>query len=365
MSSQFGWARSLFKGRIAEAIVESVLSEFGYRVYRSGQEEHRLPGQGKSTRQRIFAPDLAVTDPKSHITKYIEVKFRSARPMSVILEASRLDNIRRYYPGTILVFVSSYNGSVNCAGVDEMPPDTYRVRADGFCEFDLVRDGWKPLWHYFPLVQPGDRLKRLWEGLISDLHSFAESRISRREELESFSGEREELEAYIEKNWHPDMKLYSEGYSNLKALSLDKLWEQVREINAYRFALAICGDEDLGSDGFSYVIDRLLGRQGEKYVTIDLNQLREALEPHPDLLKRFDALRFLAGLEHDMVQKNAPRLSRMMFEFFQSLPAGIGKAYLLPEQGTLDNALEVDFRTVFALMQKRNRLDVDNQTPHS
>jgi hypothetical protein len=45
--------------------------------------------------------------------------------------------------------------------------------------------------------------------------------------------------------------------------------------------------------------------------------------------------------------------------FRQSLPAGIGKAYLLPEQGTLDDALEMDFKTVFALMQKRNCLDAD------
>jgi hypothetical protein len=279
--------------------------------------------------------------------------------MSVILEASRLENIRRYYPGTILVFVSSYNGSVNCANVDDISPDRFSVRSDGFCEFDLLRPGWKPIWQYFPLVQPGERLQRLWATLKSDLHNFAESRISRTKELESFQGERKELETYIEEKWHPDMKPYTEGYSDLKALTLDQLWEEVRRINACLFAINVCGYENMGTDGFSQAVYRLLGERGEQHVTIDLNELREALEPHPDLLRRFDAIRLLAGLEHDLVQRNAPGLSRIMFEFFQSLPAGIGKAYLLPEQGALDDALEMDFKTVFALMQKRNCLDAD------
>jgi len=77
----------------------------------------------ESSSQQLLAPDLAVTDPKTSTTKYVEVKFRSARPMSVILERARLEDIRRYYPETILIFVSAYDGSVNCANVDEISDD--------------------------------------------------------------------------------------------------------------------------------------------------------------------------------------------------------------------------------------------------
>ena len=48
-----------------------------------------------------------------------------------------------------------------------------------------------------------------------------------------------------------------------------------------------------------------------------------------------------------------------MFEFFQTLPAGVGKANLLPKQGSLNEAQEIDFRTFIALSQMRNRLDVE------
>ena len=101
---QNNWASSLFKGRIGEAVVESVLSEFGYQIARSGQEFHRLPAQSGSP-QDVSAPDLAVTDPNTKSTRYVEVKFQSARPMSVILKKSKLEDLRRYYPGTILVYV--------------------------------------------------------------------------------------------------------------------------------------------------------------------------------------------------------------------------------------------------------------------
>lgn len=359
MTSHHTWARSLFKGRIAEAVVESVLSEFGYQVLRSGSENHRIPGPADRSAEQVFAPDLAVNDPKTRTTKYVEVKFRSARPMSVILEASRLDNIRRYYPGTILIFVSSYDGSVNCANVDEMTPARVRARPDGFCEFDLLSPSWRPIWHFFPLVQPGERLQRLWASLKSDLHTYAESHVSSTSNSESFPEERVKLETYITGNWNPDMELYSGRHSYERALTLDELWEEVRKINACLFALDIHGDENFGTNEFSNTVDRLLGHRGEKYVAVDLNELRVALYPHPDLLVRFDQIRSKAISEQDPDDRFYRGHVGAMVEFFRALPAGVGKAYLLSEQGTLDEALEIDFRTFFAMMQKRNRLDAD------
>jgi hypothetical protein len=78
----------------------------------------------------------------------------------------------------------------------------------------------------------------------------------------------------------------------------------------------------------------------------DLDELRDTLVPHPELLRKFDVIRYLAGLEHELVPANAPTFSQILERFLRSLPTGLGKAYLLPEQVALDHALEIDFRTM-------------------
>lgn len=105
------WGRSFFKGRIGEGIVESVLAEFGYEVLRTGQE-YRRKEEGNITQREPFTPDFAVTDPRTQVTTLVEVKYRAARPMSVLWDGVRLEEIRHRYPGTVLV--SAYDGSVNC-----------------------------------------------------------------------------------------------------------------------------------------------------------------------------------------------------------------------------------------------------------
>ena len=122
MNRQDFWASSIFKGRIREAIVESVLLEFGYKVDRIGQEF------GKPR----FTPDLLVRDPNTKGKTYVEVKLRTARPMSVRVEKIKLERIRRYYPQTILIFVSAYNGSVNCANIRELASGEKKPRPDGY-----------------------------------------------------------------------------------------------------------------------------------------------------------------------------------------------------------------------------------------
>jgi hypothetical protein len=147
------------------------------------------------------------------------------------------------------------------------------VRDNRFCEFDLLTPGWKPIWDFFPLVQPGERLQRLWANLKSDLDSYAEHRIRNSNEVESFPDERQELEEYIKTHGTPDMAIYTKGYSDTTSRTLDELWEEVRSINACSFAIDICGDKYLGTDGFSYTVSRLLGQRGENYSTVDFNKL--------------------------------------------------------------------------------------------
>jgi hypothetical protein len=79
-----GFAESLFKGRVAEALVEAVFTQAGYRVTRVGRETRveemlRLGSAG-------FTPDLMVSRPWAdpnggpglHRQFAVEVKFRSS-----------------------------------------------------------------------------------------------------------------------------------------------------------------------------------------------------------------------------------------------------------------------------------------------
>ena len=160
------WAANLFVGRIGEAVVESVLSEFGYTVMRSGYEQltSRTQTSGPTRRGRL-TPDFLVRDPNSGEERHVEVKARSARPMAVILERVRFDTLQESFPRTVLVFVSAWDGSVNCADVSEIAADRLATRDGRFYEFDLHRRGWRPIWEFFPKVVPGPRLSTLWARL--------------------------------------------------------------------------------------------------------------------------------------------------------------------------------------------------------
>lgn len=348
------WASSLFKGRIGEAVVESVLSEFGYQVARSGQEFRQLPGSP----QQVVAPDLAVTDPRTKSTKYVEVKLRSARPMSVILESSKLEDIRRYYPGTILIFVSAYNGSVNCTNVDGISEDNYVVTSDGLAEFDLTRRGWRPIWDYFPLVQPGEQLQHLWTDLKSALHYFGQFQMRRGDNEQALEDERDFLEAYIEDCWVPGFEIGLHLVKPEKDSTITELWEIARGINATRFAVdQYAPDGDIGIFDLMYIVNKVLGRSGEEQGSIDLNALRMELLAYPDLLARFDDIRsqpFPDG------PSNHQELGRRLFdEVLRLVPKGVGKAYLGTNQHSVEDALKIDLRTFIALAERRNRLDQD------
>ena len=191
-------------------------------------------------------------------------------------------------------------------------------------------------------------------------------RVGRTESGESFPEEREVLEEYVRENWDPVMQLYVPGPPNTADLNLDELWKIVRKVEGCLFALDLHGEENAGTDGFGYTIDRLLGDRGERYVAIDLRRLRVELANHPDHLKRFDELmRQMAIQVSDRHELNDPYYQAddgLMLQFWKdflpSIPPGVGKAYLLPEQGAMNGAIEIDFRTAFALYQRRNCLDM-------
>lgn len=273
MGRQNLWASSIFKGRIGEAIVESVLLEFGYKVDRIGQEFGRPR----------FTPDLLVHDPNTGNKTYVEVKLRTARPMSVIVEKKRLERIRRYYPQTVLIFVSAYNGSVNCAEIQELTSDEIKLQPDGFYEFDLFSDHWKPIWRFFPLVKPGERLTNLWTTLKECMHTFAESKVRNPKETELFEGERKELLGYIKDNWNPRMLQHDILIKDIETLSLRELWGKTLEINAFLLALDLNGEENIATIDFQKTMDKVRSRTGEHYVAIDIQEISEILRPYPDL----------------------------------------------------------------------------------
>ena len=187
--------------------------EFGYKVDRIGQEFSNPR----------FTPDLLVRDPDSKNKTYVEVKLRTARPMSIRVEKKRLERIQRYYPQTVLIFVSAYNGSVNCAEIHELTSDEMKSQPGNFYEFDLFSDHWKPIWHFFPLVKPGERLTNLWTYLKECMHIFVESKVRKPTEKELFEDAREVLLDYIESNWKPRMLRYDIFIEDLREAGFKRI----------------------------------------------------------------------------------------------------------------------------------------------
>ena len=352
MDSYSQWALNVFKGRIGEAIVESVLSEFGYKVDRIGQEYQSTRQKRIVARQR-FAPDLLVIDPTTQNKTYIEVKLRGARPMSVRIDRAKLQRLQRHYPETVLVFVSAYNGSVNCANTSSLSPDDNNLRSDDCYEFDLCSDEWKPIWHYFPLVKPGKRLADLWTRLKECMHSFAQSRILSCKEQLLFEDEREALTEYIEENWdacmlHPSFTCDKQ----VDNLSLEELWEKALDINAFLFALELCGEQNVGTLEFVKVMDKVRGEVGERYISIGFEEIKETLQLYPDLLARFTE--FWKTSSSQIQSHTAPQLLERLYDL---LPSGMGKAWLSPEKAPQGEGVEIDIRTVIAMLRRRNCLD--------
>ena len=352
MTINSNWASNVFKGRIGEAIAEAVLFEFGYQVDRVGREYQMLGGKSVSEIER-YTPDLLVSHPQRSGTRRIEVKTRSARPMSILIDKTRLDGMLKYFPDAILVFVSTYNGSLNCTSIDKLNPGKENFYSDDYYEFNLLTNDWEPIWSYFPLVKPGERLTKLWNTLKDYLHNFAESRILPKKERELFEGEKEELVDYIKNNWSPRMLEFDILGPQMKTpMFLNEAWDRTRQINAFLLAIDLCGEEHIGTVEFVKTIDKVLGASGEQYITLDLQEIREGLVSQQQLLEKFDQLVRKAA---NSTKKNAGR--EFMKALSEMLPEGVGKVLLNREGTPLEDTVEIDFRTALALEQKRNCLN--------
>ncbi|MBI4298732.1 MAG: hypothetical protein HY666_03130 [Chloroflexi bacterium] len=181
------WSSNVFKGRIGEAIVEAVLSEFGYTVQHCGYE------MSFSTHNPL-APDLIVTNPKSGGSQYVEVKYRSARPTSVQLDADRIAKYATRFPHTILAISSAWDASIFCAQVEDLPI----AKGNGVATLSLLEEYWSPIWHYFPFVKRGERLRQTWKELQRAISTFGTRQLLGRPDRKLWEGEYEALIRYLD-----------------------------------------------------------------------------------------------------------------------------------------------------------------------
>ncbi|MFC2039124.1 hypothetical protein ACFLUG_05080 [Chloroflexota bacterium] len=344
------WGTNIFKGRIGEAIVESTLLQFGYKVNRIGHEYEYNP-ETNDLEYKRFAPDLLVIDPVNKKNTFLEIKLRSFHPMKVKIEKAQIERSKRYYPKTVLVFVSAYNGSINCLDIQNPVLNDDILNKDGFYELDLLDEEWQPLWHYFPLVQKGEQTNDYWYSLKETLNDFASNRNSKTKDSGFFAEEQETLSEYITQHWNPLMLDHNIISMNPDKLSLEAAWKQAIDIHSFRFAFELCGQDNVDHPAFRQVMDKIRGEMGEKYITIPYEDIKESLSAHPELNLKMEQL------EKDI--QDAPPFDAgafLMERLLEIVPPGIGKARLLPEKGYPEDSIEVDLYTVLALLERRNCL---------
>ncbi|MBN2240388.1 MAG: hypothetical protein JW712_11495 [Dehalococcoidales bacterium] len=340
-----------FKNRIGQVILESTLLHFGYKVERIGCEISPFTNT-EDADISDYLPDLLVTEPEGDKKTYLEVKLYASHPLEVLIEKSRVDMLKKRYPGTVLVFISAYNGSVNCIDIDNPVISGKTLNEEGMYRVDLLSDDWKPLWDFFPLVEKGEKTDALWQEIKSVLGDFAANRLTTSRDTGFFVEEKENLKKYIEKHWHPGMLVQDISMLNVEYADIADIWEHAMNIHAFRFAFDLCGGEaNMDHPAFSQVMDKLLGRIGERFVTIPYQEIKEALGTHPELYARLQAL-------EDEVSRTSPYDAAfvLMDGLLEIIPPGIGIAYVVPEKGTQEDMIEIDYYTVLRLLQRRNCL---------
>lgn len=338
-------ATDSFKNRIGEAIVETTLVSFGYTVERISQV------QKTESSEQLSTPDLLVTDPNDNKQTYLEVSLRSPEPMKIRIEKSQVDFLKSNYPDALLVFVSSFNGSINCLEIKDPLLSDENLTEEGWYDLELLANEWKPLWDYFPLVQKGDKTDALWYSLKGILDDFGANRITHNKDSEFFAEEKESLKAYIQKHWHPGMMDHNIHMIDPDITEITDVWEHALAIHAFRFAFEMCGNDNIDHPAFSQVMDKVLGRIGEKFITIPYQDIKKTLTEHPELYKQLQEL-------EEKVSTTPPYEAGvvMMEGLLEIIPPGIGTAYILPEKDSDRGNLEVDFHTVLRLLQRRNCL---------
>ncbi|MQF82563.1 hypothetical protein FIM02_00120 [SAR202 cluster bacterium AD-802-E10_MRT_200m] len=336
------FAENVFKGRIGEAIVECLLTEFGYKVERVGHEQSNL-GNPESM------PDLKVTHPANGQQWLLEVKYRSARPDKFEVRPNELWKYRKNHPGTLLAFASPWDGSIYCAKVEEVPLS----KSDG--GLSLTAEYWKPIWHFFPLVKEGEQLKKLWKDFQHIMATYGTRQISDRNNETLWDGEYEALDSYLEDPWDPELEQLGILKPNLEQMTLEKRWELVREIAASGLAVDLLGvaDDDVISDKVLHVMQRVLDRKGEQHLRINLGHMCEAHGIEPTQKHRMIQAGFLQALMFGPFSDAERR------KLISGMKEGIHVAYLLDPAIPFEQTEAIDLKTALLLLSTPCRLDRD------
>jgi len=340
-----------FKGRIGQAILETTLLHFGYKVERLGCKIAPI-FETKNYEGTDYLPDLLVTKPGDGEKTYLEVKLQRAHPLSVRIPKAQVHMLRQAWPNTLLVFVSAYNGSINCLDINDTVLNDEILDDEGFYRLELLSEVWKPLWEFFPRVEKGEKTDDLWQDLKAVLDDFASNRFSASRNTGFFAEEKDSLKKYIERNWHPGMLDQDIHMLNVDTAGIDEIWEQAISIHAFRFAFDLCGgEENIDHPAFSQVMDKLRGKTGEQLVTIPYQAIKKTLTEYPDLYSK------ILELEKEVSNSSPYDSAVLLLEgLLKIIPSGLGTAYVRPEQRTKNEPIEVDFRTLLTLIRRSNCL---------
>jgi len=333
------WAQNLFKGRIGEAIVEAILSEFGYKVERGGYEQ---VGAGNPR----VAPDLVVTDPRNQRRRYVEVKYRSARPTAVQLDTNRIAAYTEHYPHTILAVSSSWDGAIYCAEVEDLP---------GESTLSLLGEYWKPIWHYFPLVKRGERLQQTWKDLMGTLSTYGSRQAFGRRDVKLWDGEYEALTRYLKENWDEGFLEVGIPKPETDKMTLEELWEVARRINAVVLVYELLDppeENPVESPLMLQIVNRALDIRGEGILMIDIEKLSEDLGLDKDLLAQLVPM-LMELWKVDFDEKHR----RLAEQFLEKLEDGVGEAYLLDQATPFGDSETVDLKTAIRLAINPCRID--------
>ncbi|MDA1096499.1 MAG: hypothetical protein O3B84_04505 [Chloroflexi bacterium] len=333
------WAPNLFKGRIGEAIVESVLAEFGYRVQRAGFEQVGAPNDR-------LRPDLLVahsTTPDE--ARYVEVKYRSARPTSVQLDPGRLKMLSLQYPETIFAFASAYDGGIYCAHVRDLTGSTDRF-------VNLLDPIWKPVSHYFEHVTHGERLQNLWSKMQVTLHSYGARTVSGRVDQTLWDGEYAALARLLDESWTGDLEQFGLRRGGVELLNLEQQWDRFRRQIAARAVMDLIGDNELPIPTLMTLFARMQGNRGERTLFFDLEEL--AADLGIDLL----AAEGIGTLMSAAIKsRNNPATMKLMDRLLRDLPDGVGTILLMDPSLPPEDAETVDLRTALMFASSASRLD--------
>ena len=278
-----------------------------------------------STGDDRAAPDLIVTDPRTRERCHVEVKYRSARPTSVQLDADRIDAYRQSYPGTILDISSAWDGAVYCAQVEEVPL-THDVPT-----LSLLENYWRPIWHYVPLVEPGERLRRTWRHLQDVLAMYGSRQAFGRRDRKLWEGEYEALARYLEGAWEDSLLQVGIDKPQVERMTLEERWDAARRVSAATLADELLGLSDetpIESPLMSQTVSRALGSRGEENLVFDLTKLSEALGLNREDTAVHGLVELIGRVVRDPSDDSARELANRLVE---ELKDGVGEVYLVDQ----------------------------------